>query len=222
VAKKKLIHFQENLTFPHLFQPGYKEVQSGFHLRSKWDHAFFKNQNPVVIELGCGKGEYTVGLAAKYPKKNFIGIDFKGSRLWRGCKTVSEQGLKNVAFVRTRVDYLENLFGPREISEIWITFPDPQPGKERKRLTAPLFLNKYKTILTNDGIIHLKTDNQFFFDYSLEIVNEFKHHLLFATEDLYHSGLQEDVIQIQTYYEDIWLKEGKKILYMKFSLNTGL
>ena len=222
MAKKKLIHFQENLTFPHLFQPGYKEVQSGFHLRSKWDHAFFKNQNPVVIELGCGKGEYTVGLAAKYPKKNFIGIDFKGSRLWRGCKTVSEQGLKNVAFVRTRVDYLENLFGPWEISEIWITFPDPQPGKERKRLTAPLFLNKYKTILTKDGIIHLKTDNQFFFDYSLEIVNEFKHHLLFVTEDLYHSGLQEDVIQIQTYYENIWLKEGKKILYMKFSLNTGL
>jgi tRNA (guanine-N7-)-methyltransferase len=222
VAKKKLIHFQENLTFPHLFQPGYKEVQSGFHLRSQWNHAFFKNQNPVVIELGCGKGEYTVGLAAKYPKKNFIGIDFKGSRLWRGCKTVLEQGLKNVAFVRTRVDYLENLFGPREISEIWITFPDPQPGKERKRLTAPLFLNKYKTILTNDGIIHLKTDNQFFFDYSLEIVNEFKHHLLFATEDLYNSGLQEDVIQIQTYYENIWLKEGKRIYYMKFSLNTGL
>ena len=222
MAKKKLIHFQENLTFPHLFQPGYKEVQSGFHLRSKWDHAFFKNQNPVVIELGCGKGEYTVGLAAKYPKKNFIGIDFKGSRLWRGCKTVSEQGLKNVAFVRTRVDYLENLFGPREISEIWITFPDPQPGKERKRLTAPLFLNKYKTILTNDGIIHLKTDNQFFFDYSLGIVNEFKHHLLFTTEDLYNSGLQEDVIQIQTYYENIWLKEGKRIYYIKFSLNTGL
>jgi tRNA (guanine-N7-)-methyltransferase len=222
VAKKKLIHFQENLTFPHLFQPGYKEVQSGFHLRSQWNHAFFKNQNPVVIELGCGKGEYTVGLAAKYPKKNLIGIDFKGSRLWRGCKTVSEQGLKNVAFVRTRVDYLENLFGPREISEIWITFPDPQPGKERKRLTAPLFLNKYKTILTNDGIIHLKTDNQFFFDYSLGIVNEFKHHLLFTTEDLYNSGLQEDVIQIQTYYENIWLKEGKRIYYIKFSLNTGL
>ena len=222
MAKKKLIHFQENLTFPHLFQPGYKEVQSGFHLRSQWNHAFFKNQNPVVIELGCGKGEYTVGLAAKYPKKNLIGIDFKGSRLWRGCKTVSEQGLKNVAFVRTRVDYLENLFGPREISEIWITFPDPQPGKERKRLTAPLFLNKYKTILTNDGIIHLKTDNQFFFDYSLGIVNEFKHHLLFTTEDLYNSGLQEDVIQIQTYYENIWLKEGKRIYYIKFSLNTGL
>jgi tRNA (guanine-N7-)-methyltransferase len=130
--------------------------------------------------------------------------------------------LKNVAFIRTRVDYLENLFGPREISEIWITFPDPQPGKERKRLTAPLFLNKYKTILNNDGIIHLKTDNQFFFDYSMEIVNEFKHHLLFATEDLYHSGIQEDVIQIQTYYENIWLKEGKKIFYMKFRLNTGL
>ena len=222
MAKKKLIHFQENLTFPHLFQPGYKEVQSGFHLRSQWNHAFFKNQNPVVIELGCGKGEYTVGLAAKYPKKNLIGIDFKGSRLWRGCKTVSEQGLKNVAFVRTRVDYLENLFGPREISEIWITFPDPQPGKERKRLTAPLFLNKYKTILTNDGIIHLKTDNQFFFDYSLGIVNEFKHHLLFTTEDLYNSGLQEDVIQIQTYYENIWLKEGKRIFYIKFRLNSTL
>ena len=222
MGKKKLIHFQENLTFPHLFQPAYQEIQSDFYLKSKWDKDFFRNQRPVIIELGCGKGEYTVGLAARYPEKNFIGIDIKGARLWRGCRSVADMGLKNVAFVRTRVDFLEHLFGPQEVSEIWITFPDPQPGKEKKRLTSPLFLDKYRKILIRDGIIHLKTDNHFFFTYSLEIINEYRHHLLYCTDDLYHSGLQDDVVQIQTYYESIWLKEGKKIFYMKFSLNALL
>ena len=222
MAKKKLIHFQENLTFPHLFQPHYHEIQSGFHLKSNWNDKFFMNQNPIIVELGCGKGEYTVGLAERHPEKNFIGIDIKGARLWRGCKSVDELGLKNTAFVRTRVDFLTKLFGPHEISEIWITFPDPQPGKERKRLTAPVFLNIYKMILIKDGIIHLKTDNQFFFDYTFQVINEWEHRLLYITHDLYNSGSNEDAEKIQTYYENIWLKEGKSIYYLKFSLNTDI
>jgi tRNA (guanine-N7-)-methyltransferase len=218
VSKKKLIHFQENLTFPHLFQPGYNLLQTNFELRSRWNDEFFRNHNPVVVELGCGKGEYTIGLAAKYPEKNFIGIDLKGARLWRGCKSVDEQKLNNVAFIRTRVDHLEKLFGPGEVNEIWITFPDPQPGKARKRLTSPFFLGKYRRILHEDGVIHLKTDNPDFFSYAQEIIREEKHHLLFATEDVYNSGLIEDVSSIQTYYEKIWLEKGKKICYMKFRL----
>jgi len=219
VSKKKLIHFQENLTFPHLFQPSYTALQEYFNLRSEWHDEFFRNKNPIVVELGCGKGEYTVGLAAKYPEKNFIGIDLKGARLWRGCKSVEEQKLKNAAFIRTRVDHLEKLFGYDEIDEIWITFPDPQPGKARKRLTSPFFFDKYRKILKNDGIIHLKTDNQNFFFYSLEMIRQEKHNLLFSTEDLYHSGLHEDATSIQTYYEKIWLEEEKKICYMRFTLN---
>lgn len=177
------------------------------------------NMNPIVAELGCGKGEYTVGLAARYPEKNFIGIDIKGARLWRGCKTVAEQGLKNAAFIRTRVDFLENLFGPGEVSEIWITFPDPQPGKEKKRMTSPVFLAKFRNILENSGIIHLKTDNSFFFTYTMEMIDTFKHQLIYSTDDLYHSGCEDEVTHIQTYYESIWLNEGKKIFYLKFSLN---
>ena len=180
------------------------------------------NQNPLIVELGCGKGEYTVGLAARYPEKNFIGIDLKGARLWRGCKSVEEQKLKNAAFIRTRVDHLEKLFGPDEIDEIWITFPDPYPGKPRKRLTSPFFLDKYRKILKEDGVIHLKTDDPDFFSYSHEIIREENHHLLLTTEDLYHSGLMEDASSIQTYYEKIWLEEEKKICYTKFRLNLTL
>jgi len=220
VPKKKLIHFQENLTFQHLFQPIHQDLQNDFYLKSKWHEKFFENKNPIVVELGCGKGEYTVGLAAKYPEKNFIGIDLKGARLWRGCKLVALQKLKNVAFIRTRIDHLEKLFGIQEVAEIWITFPDPQPGKERKRLTSPVFLSKYKNILADDGIIHLKTDNQVFFSYSLGIIKEYKYDLLYVTDDLYHSGLQEDVVSIQTYYEKIWLEEGKKICYLRFRLSS--
>ena len=218
MSKKKLVHFRENLSFPHLFQPRYNDLLVHFDLRSKWHDDFFGNKNPIVVELGCGKGEYTVGLAARYPEKNFIGIDLKGARLWRGCKSVEEQKLKNAAFIRTRVDHLEKLFGPQEVAEIWITFPDPQPGKPRKRLTSPFFLWKYSKILTDNGIIHLKTDDPDFFSYSREIIREEKHKLLFETDDLYHTGSSEDAGSIQTYYEKIWLEAGKKICYMKFRL----
>jgi tRNA (guanine-N7-)-methyltransferase len=219
VPKKKLIHFRENLTFPHLFQPRFNEIEENFKFWSRWHKDFFFNENPIILELGCGKGEYTVGLAEKYPGKNFIGIDFKGARLWRGARTVQEQKMKNVAFIRTQVDHITKFFIPGEISEIWITFPDPQPGKERKRLTAPLFLDRYKMLLCPEGVLHLKTDNQDFYNYTLQIITRHQHQVLYSTNDLYHSGCSEEVISIQTYYEKMWLNIGKKICYIKFILN---
>ena len=219
MAKKKLIHFRENLTFPHLFQPRYHEIEEDFRMSSCWGKDFFSNTNPIILELGCGKGEYTIGLAEKYPQKNFIGIDFKGARLWRGAKTVQEKEMKNVAFIRTQVDHVNKFFGPGEISEIWITFPDPQPGKERKRLTAPLFLDRYRILLCPEGILHLKTDDLDFYNYTLEIIGQYHHPLLYSTDDLYHSGCSEDVISIRTFYENMWLEIGKKIYYIKFKLN---
>ncbi len=219
MAKKKLIHFQENLTFPHLLQPGYHEIEKSFRLSSCWGKDFFFNTNPIILELGCGKGEYTVGLAEKYPQKNFIGIDFKGARLWRGARNVHEMGMKNVAFIRTQVDHVNKFFGPGEVSEIWITFPDPQLHKERKRLTAPVFLDRYKVLLGPKGILHLKTDDLEFNNYTLKIIGQYRHSLLFSTNDLYHSGFSEDAISIRTYYEMMWLEVGKKICYIKFKLN---
>ena len=218
VAKKKLIHFTENLSFPHLFQPQYQDIQPCFRMRGIWCKEFFRNDHPITLELGCGKGEYTIELARQYPNRNFIGIDIKGARLWRGCKTVEEDQLKNVAFIRTRADHLEQLFGPGEVSEIWITFPDPQPGKERKRLTAPIFLSRYQKILTSPGIVHLKTDDPDFFAYSQEIFEKMKVKILLTIEDLYLTNTQDPVSLIQTYYEKIWLEEGKKISYIKFQL----
>lgn len=219
MAKKKLVHFQENLSFPHLIQPSYNDLFTDFYLRGSWHRTFFNNDHPIIAELGCGKGEYTVGLAEKYPDRNYIGIDWKGARLWRGSKTVSEQGLKNAGFVRAMVDHAEQIFGQSEIAEIWITFPDPQLGKERLRLTSPVFLSKYKNILIPGGLIHLKTDDHFLYSYTMGVIREHQHTLIWATDDLYQAGSALDVVSIQTYYEKRWLEMGKKICYIQFQLN---
>jgi tRNA (guanine-N7-)-methyltransferase len=218
VPKKKLIHFRENHSFPHLFQLRYHELKEDFSLKSHWNQDFFYNFNPIILELGCGNGEYTVELAGKYPERNFIGMDLKGARLWRGCKTVQENGMKNVAFIRSMIDYIEKFFGENEISEIWITFPDPHPRKERKRLTASVFLERYHKIIIPGGIIHLKTDNAGFFSYTLGIIGKYNYQLLEATDDLYHSEITGDAISVQTYYEKIWLEKSKKICYLKFRM----
>lgn len=218
--KKKKQHFEENKTFRHLFQPTYHEVKEGYKLKGKWN-SWFKNDNPIVIELGCGKGEYTIGLARKYPEKNFIGLDLKGARLWRGGKTVQEEKIPNVAFIRSAGEFLEYLFAPEELSEIWITFPEPHPqkAKSKKRFTSPQFNQRFKNILKRDGIIHLKTDDRPFFDFTLETIKEEKHNLLVKYDNLYAEDPDEEVKEIQTYYEGMWLREGRTIMYLRYQLN---
>ncbi|MEI6885160.1 MAG: tRNA (guanosine(46)-N7)-methyltransferase TrmB [Bacteroidota bacterium] len=219
MSKKKLIHFRENLTFPFLFQYRYHEIRDEFPLRGSWNENFFRNSNPVILELGCGKGEYTVGLAKENPDRNYIGIDVKGARLWRGCKTVQEEDLRNVAFIRSLVNNAEFFFGKSEVSGVWITFPDPQPGKERKRLTSPRFMNMYRNILKEAGLVHLKTDDLDYFNYTLKVISDYNIIPIIATTDLYNSGTTEDVMKVKTYYESKWLEVGKKICYLKFSFN---
>ncbi len=220
MGKNKLARFAENETFANLFQLTYEQItKEGFALKGKWNENFFKNDNPIVLELGCGKGEYTVGLAKKYPNKNFIGIDIKGARLWRGCKTSNEDKMTNVAFVRTHIQMIESYFAENEVSEIWITFPDPQLKKPNKRLTCERFLKLYKNILKQDGIVHLKTDSQELYEYTKdEVLIPSKREILYNTNDLYNSDFKEDVIEIQTFYEAMYLKIGKPITYLKFKL----
>jgi tRNA (guanine-N7-)-methyltransferase len=188
-------------------------------MRNRWHSDFFRNKNPLIIELGCGKGEYTTGLAENNPDINYIGIDIKGARLWRGCKTTGEKGLTNVAFLRTHIDHLELMFGEEEVSGIWITFPDPQPKKVRKRLTSPLFIERYRKILKKDGVIHLKTDDEDLFTYTMQMIDSLGFTLLFATGDLYRSGLDEPASQILTFYETMWLEEGRTIRYLRFLIS---
>lgn len=186
-------------------------------MKGRW-HEFFKNDNPIILELGCGKGEYTVALASKYLQNNYIGIDIKGPRIWRGAKTSFEEGYKNAAFIRMRIDFILSAFGPQEVSEIWITFPEPQTKKERKRLTSPLFLNRYAQLLKPDSILHLKTDNLAFFEYTLETIASEGHQLLMHTFDLYNNNLHEVAMLTRTHYEKIFLAEGIPIKYLRFKL----
>lgn len=220
MGKNKLARFAENETFANLFQLTYEQItKEGFALKGKWNKEFFKNDNPIVLELGCGKGEYTIGLAKKYPNKNFIGIDIKGARLWRGCKTSNEDKMTNVAFVRTHIQMIESYFAENEVSEIWITFPDPQLKKPNKRLTCERFLKLYKNILKQDGIVHLKTDSQELYEYTKdEVLIPSKREILYNTNNLYNSDFKEDVIEIQSFYEAMYLKIGKPITYLKFRL----
>lgn len=219
--KNKLQRFAENLTFDNLFQYSYEDLLQGFPLKGKWHQDFFQNEGDLVVEMGCGKGEYTVGLARKNPDKNYIGVDIKGARMWRGLKTAHEEGLKNVAFIRTRIELIPLFFAKNEVSEIWITFPDPQIRaiKEKKRLTSPRFLSRYSRFLKPEGVIHLKTDALLLYDYTIEVIEQGGHELLYANEDIYGSGLKSEVTAIQTFYEQKWLGYQTKIKYLKFRLS---
>lgn len=221
MAKKKLIHFAENLTFPHLFQYPYFKESGSFPLRGQWHRDYFRNDHPITLELGCGKGEYTLNLAIRHPDRNFVGIDIKGARLWRGCKMVEELGIGNVAFIRTRIELILHFFTKGEVDEIWLTFPDPHPqrGRVSRRLTSPGFLAKYAEILKPLGVIHLKTDNTGLLDYTLDMIREHSYHLLFSSEDVYKFEEPVAATAIQTFYERKYIKEGIPIKYIAFTLD---
>jgi len=219
VGKDKLRRFAEVETFSNVLQ-----LDAGKPFKGNWNTMFFDNANPVVLELACGKGEYTVSLAQLFPEKNFIGIDYKGNRIWRGAKTALEEGVKNVGFLRIQIETILDYFAPGEIDEIWITFPDPQPqlSREKKRLTSPRFLDKYREILKPGSFVNLKTDNDDLHAYTAEKIAEHGLDLHVKTEDLYHSAYADEVLSIKTYYEKKYLKDNKNINYLKFSFpNEG-
>lgn len=225
MGKNKISRFEDNLTYDHVVQPTYTElVKNGLPLKGKWNADMFQRDAPLVLELGCGGGEYTVGLAQLQPEKNYVGVDIKGARLWRGAKHAQEVGLKNVAFLRTHVDHLVRCFGKHEASEIWLTFSDPQIGKARKRLTSPLFLARYKEVLKPGGLIHLKTDSPELYEYTLEQIAEYELPVYEQSVDVYSdlitrcSPNEQAVMNIRTYYEKRWLSEGKKIQYVRFGI----
>jgi len=221
-SKNKLKRFKENETFENVFQPSRTElVDQIYALKGNWNSTFFKNNNPLVLELGCGKGEYTVALAKKFPNKNFIGIDIKGARFWRGAKTAIEDSIPNTAFLRTQIELIEYTFAKAEVDEIWITFPDPQIKYKRTkhRLTNSDFLKRYKTILKPDGVMNLKTDSEFMHGYTLGLLHGEGHDVLYANHNVYkQEGSPEEVTSIQTHYESIYLSEDKPITYIKFKI----
>jgi len=220
-SKNKLKRFQQNKTFSHVIEPGRDELMEGkFPLKGKWK-SFFNNDNPIVLELGCGKGEYTVGLAKLDSSRNFIGIDIKGARLWRGAKTALEDNLGNVAFLRTQIELIDLIFAENEVDEIWITFPDPQLKYKRTkhRLTNKAFLDKYKFILKDEGVINLKTDSEFMHGYTLGLLHGLNCEILYANHDVYkNEGSPKEVMDIQTFYEKQYLEKGKPITYIKFTV----
>ncbi len=220
MGKNKLAKFAEMATFPHVFQVSAQELtgNEGFALKGKWKKEFFGNDNPLVLELGCGKGEYSVGLATIFPDKNFIGVDIKGARMWSGAKESFVKGLKNVAFIRTNIEMIQHFFARDEVDEIWLTFPDPQMKKVTKRLTATNFMKQYQSFVKNEGIIHLKTDSNFMFTYTSEMVKENNYPVIFSTTDLYASDLKDPILDIKTYYEQQWLTRGIPIKYLSYKL----
>ena len=220
-SKNKLKRFRENETFSNVIQPTRLEVENGFSLKGKW-HSHFKNNNPIILELGCGKGEYTLALAKNNPQNNYIGIDIKGARFWRGAKTALEENIPNVAFIRTQIELIDLIFGENEIAEIWITFPDPQIKYKRTkhRLTNLDFLKKYHTVLNKEGVVHLKTDSEFMHGYTLGLLQGEGHQIMYSHHDLYKNPHAPKVVtNTQTFYENQFLKIGKPITYIKFKLN---
>jgi len=222
-SKNKLKRFKENDTFANVFQPTRETlVTNDYKLKGQWNASFFKNSNPIVLELGCGKGEYTVALAQKYPDKNFIGVDIKGARFWRGAKTAVEDNLPNVAFLRTQIELIDYAFAENEVDEIWITFPDPQIKYKRTkhRLTNMAFLERYKHILKPEGIVNLKTDSEFMHGYTLGLLHGAGHEVLYANHNVYkQEGSPEEVTSIQTFYESQYLEQNKPITYIRFKIN---
>lgn len=217
VGKNKLSKFADMKSYPNVFQYTFETLkEAGFPLKGKWGADYFKNDNPIILELGCGRGEYTVGLARLFPNKNFIGIDIKGARMWTGATEAINENLTNIAFLRTHIELIHHFFAENEVSEIWITFPDPQMNKTNKRLTSTRFMKEYSRILKPDGIVHLKTDSNFLYTYTNVMTKENYLDILFNTNDLYNSDLQDEILQIQTYYEQQWRGRGKTIKYIKF------
>ncbi|GBU08744.1 tRNA (guanine-N(7)-)-methyltransferase [Bacteroidales bacterium] len=217
MAKNKLQKFAEMSSLPHVFQYPFAVLQEkGFDMKGRWNEMFFKNDNPIVLELGCGRGEYTVGLGKLFPEKNFIGIDIKGARMWTGAKEVLREELANVAFLRTHIELINHFFGPNEVAEIWITFPDPQMNKTNKRMTSTRFMQLYREILSEEGIIHLKTDSNFMFTYTCRMIEANAFPILVETNNLYNSHLADEILSIKTYYEQQWLDRGLDIKYIKF------
>ncbi len=220
-SKNKLKRFRENETFPNVIQPDRETlVEGNFELKGRWNR-HFGNDQPIILELGCGKGEYTIGLARAHPTCNFIGLDIKGARFWRGAKTALEEHLSNAAFLRGNIAYLDQLFGPEEIAGIWLTFPDPQIKFKRTkhRLTNPQFLEMYQRVIRKGGVIHLKTDSEFMHGYTLGIVQGLGFELLYSNHDIYtNEGCPQEALNIQTFYELQYLQLNKPITYLKFRI----
>ena len=222
MAKNKLKKFSQIKGYPHVIEPSIDNLQKKeLDLKGKWRTDFFKNNNPIILELGCGKGEYSVALAEKNPDKNFIGIDIKGARIWKGATDVVEKKISNVGFLRIRIEWIEKCFAKNEINEIWITFPDPQVKYRRssKRLTHPLFLRRYNNILKLNGLIHLKTDSQFLHGFTLGVIASESHKVEYTSNDIYNSQFQCENIKIKTHYENIYLQKSIPITYLIFRLN---
>lgn len=226
MAKKKLQRFAENKVLPNVFEPAFSEVLSSKSpMAGKW-HEYFGNSNPITLELGCGKGEYSIGLAKKYSNRNFIGVDIKGARIWRGAKTAHEEGLPNAAFLRTRVEFINRFFEPGEVSEIWLTFSDPQPKDEtgRKKLSGPRFLELYKQFMPKGGLVHVKTDSPVLYEWTVDHLPKKGYEILLHNADIYGTFLEKceedlrEILLIKTFYEERWLKEGAKIRYIRIRL----
>lgn len=217
MSKNKLSKFAEIRELPNVIEVSYADLeQAPFGYRGEWSHRFFGNDFPLVLELGCGKGEYTVGLAEHYPDRNFIGVDIKGARIWTGARSSYDLGIRNAAFLRTHIELLDRFFAPGEVSEIWLTFPDPQMKKQRKRLTSTTFLEHYRHILKPDGRIHLKTDSNFLYHYTSSLVHLNGFPVEAETADLYDSPWADAAMGIRTYYEQQWLDRGMKIKFLSF------
>ncbi|WP_341901681.1 tRNA (guanosine(46)-N7)-methyltransferase TrmB [Fluviicola taffensis] len=226
MGKNKLRRFAEMKLWNNVFEPTLEpNPQEAFPLKGKWQQDYFKNDNPIVLELGCGKGEYSVGLAKHYPNKNFIGVDIKGSRMFVGAKEAIDENLTNVAFLRTKIDFIDSYFTENEVDEIWLTFSDPQPLKPRKRLTSEQFISRYRRILKPGGIIHLKTDSDLLFESTEEQIQEHNYQLIESTWDLYQSMPEDldptirDILHIKTHYEQLFTAKGSVIKYCSFRIH---